>query len=107
MTNETNFVRLGKFSPGTPLRNRHRDPSAVAERYARLVAAGGAYCARCSLPIVSGDRWDLDHRDDRVGYLGPSRRTCNRAAGQAASMARRPDAHGGAVAVLPRLVART
>jgi hypothetical protein len=38
-------------------------------------------CARCGLPIAAGAEFDLDHTDDRAGYLGVSHRTCNRRAG--------------------------
>jgi hypothetical protein len=44
-------------------------------RVAEFVAAGLAVCARCGLPIdPARHEWDLDHRDDRRGYLGPSHR---------------------------------
>jgi hypothetical protein len=38
-------------------------------------------CARCGLPILPGDEWDLDHGPDRSSYLGPAHRRCNRVAG--------------------------
>ena len=50
-------------------------------RWAPIVAAGGAVCARCGGLILPGSRWDLDHTPDRTGYNGPAHRYCNRAAG--------------------------
>jgi hypothetical protein len=44
-----------------------------------LVEAGGVSCARCSQPIEPGTPWDLDHTEDRTGYLGASHSRCNRA----------------------------
>ncbi len=40
-------------------------------------------CARCGLPMYPGQALDLDHTDDRTGYLGLSHRACNRRAGSA------------------------
>jgi hypothetical protein len=37
------------------------------QRYAELVAAGRAVCARCGLALDPLEPWDLDHRDDRKG----------------------------------------
>jgi hypothetical protein len=54
-------------------------------RLAREIAAQGAVCVRCGDAIVAGEPWDLDHRDDGAGYLGPAHRTCNRSAGGEAS----------------------
>jgi hypothetical protein len=31
--------------------------------------------------IAPGQPWDLDHTDDRRGYLGAAHRFCNRSAG--------------------------
>lgn len=50
------------------------------------VEAGGIPCFAivCLMPnrlILPGQLWDLDHTPDRTGYLGPSHRRCNRAAG--------------------------
>jgi hypothetical protein len=68
-----------------------RDPTNIAGRlrYGRthrqlraqlrgLVESGRARCSRCGEPILSGERWDLDHSDDGRGYRGPSHADCNR-----------------------------
>jgi hypothetical protein len=51
---------------------------AFRARIARLVNRGTEVCARCGFLIVPGEAWDLDHSDDRRGYLGPSHARCNR-----------------------------
>jgi hypothetical protein len=50
-------------------------------QFVRLVEAGQATCARCGLPILPGEPFDLDHADDRSSCLGASHRRCNRVAG--------------------------
>jgi hypothetical protein len=52
-----------------------------AIRRALLPDAYGRPCPRCGLPMVPGQALDLDHRDDRAGYLGMSHSRCNRRAG--------------------------
>jgi hypothetical protein len=52
---------------------------ASRKRWAEAVASGSVKCARCKQLIHPLEPWDLDHRDDRRGYLGPSHRACNRA----------------------------
>jgi len=42
-----------------------------------LVATGQVPCCRCGRLIQPSEKWHLDHRDDRRGYLGPSHATCN------------------------------
>jgi len=42
------------------------------------VAHGVVSCARCGKLIRPDDLFDLDHSDDRSGYLGASHRKCNR-----------------------------
>jgi hypothetical protein len=54
----------------------------LRESWSRVVAAGGAVCARCGLPIVPGTPWDLGHVDGsgKTMYQGPEHRGCNRGA---------------------------
>jgi hypothetical protein len=53
----------------------------MRERIAPQVEAGLLPCARCGLPILFGQAWELDHAPGKQGYLGPSHRKCNRRAG--------------------------
>jgi hypothetical protein len=46
-----------------------------------VVASGSASCTRCGQVIEPNEPWDLDHRDDRLGYNGAAHRSCNRSAG--------------------------
>jgi hypothetical protein len=57
--------------------------------WAPKVRRGEAYCTRCKQPIAPDDAWDLGHNDDRTAWTGPEHATCNRRAGQAASVAAR------------------
>ena len=59
----------------------------MRRRLAPVVATGTVPCARCGDPIGSGEKWELDHRDDGRGYLGPSHFRCNRRAGWDTMMA--------------------
>jgi hypothetical protein len=62
-----------------------------ATRRALLPDAYGRPCPRCGLPMLPGQALDLDHTDDRAGYLGMSHSTCNRRAGGRVGAARRRD----------------
>jgi hypothetical protein len=53
------------------------------KRWKRQVEQGLVACSRCGQPISPTEHWDLDHADNGAGYLGPSHRRCNRAAGAA------------------------
>jgi hypothetical protein len=50
-------------------------------RWARVVVGGAVARTRWGPSIARGEAWDLDHRDDRSGYLGPAHASCNRRAG--------------------------
>jgi hypothetical protein len=47
------------------------------KRWGLVVQAGYAVCVRCGIPIELGSPFHLDHRDDRLGYLGVSHAGCN------------------------------
>ncbi len=49
---------------------------------ADLARRPGQPCARCGRPMYVSQLLDLDHTDDRTGYLGLSHRACNRRDGQ-------------------------
>jgi hypothetical protein len=49
----------------------------------------GSGCVRCGLPILPGERWDLDHDESGGGYLGAAHSSCNRSAGGRKSVAMR------------------
>jgi len=59
--------------------NRHKE---LRKAWKRKVEAGTETCRRCGMTIDPWEPWDLDHADDRVGYLGPSHRYCNRSRSQ-------------------------
>ena len=54
---------------------QHRLTRARLKPYAD---AGLLTCARCGETIRPGDKWDLDHSNDREVYLGASHAGCNR-----------------------------
>jgi hypothetical protein len=68
-------------------RRRGYDHRHKLTRRAYLPAAYGQPCARCGETMTEGQDLDLDHTDDRTGYLGFSHRACNRAAGARAANA--------------------
>jgi hypothetical protein len=52
-----------------------------ARRRALAALVDGTPCPRCGLPMAYSQQLDLDHTDDRTGYLGLSHRRCNARAG--------------------------
>jgi hypothetical protein len=60
---------------------------AMRRRLAPLAASGTVNCARCNELIEPGEHWELDHRDDGRGWLGPSHAKCNHRAGWEAMIA--------------------
>lgn len=52
-----------------------------AKWVAKLEAGAEVACARCGEQIKADQAFDLDHTDDRTGYLGPSHTHCNRSVG--------------------------
>lgn len=68
--------------PTTTSRGYGAHHQRMRERLKPLVESGQAVCSRCGRLILPNEHWDLDHRDDRKGYLGASHRACNRGAGK-------------------------
>lgn len=54
---------------------------AERKRWETVVKQGDAVCTRCQKPLAPDDPFDLDHTDDRTGYLGAAHVSCNRGAG--------------------------
>jgi hypothetical protein len=54
---------------------------AMRRRLDPVVQSGTVPCARCGELIEPGSPWQLDHRDDGRGWLGPSHQRCNARAG--------------------------
>ena len=77
---------------GTRLRGYGYHHQQLRKRWAKVVEAGDAICARCGKWIEPGTPWDLDHADDdplRRKYLGPSHAKCNRGAARRRDSGRR------------------
>lgn len=69
----------------------------VRAQWQPRIDAGDVDCARCGLPILHGQRWDVGHTVDRAlggtsaHGLHPEHARCNRAAGgRLAQQLRRP-----------------
>jgi hypothetical protein len=70
--------------PGvTTLRGYGSEHQKLRKLLEPVVLSGQARCTRCRRLIAPGTKWDLDHTEDRGGYLGPAHRRCNRGAGAA------------------------
>jgi hypothetical protein len=69
-----NFPRVERSTSARGYGSLHQ---AERRRWEPVVQSGAAECVRCGLPIVPGTRWHLDHRDDKLGYLGPAHAMCN------------------------------
>lgn len=62
-------------------------------RLVPVVATGTVRCARCDELIAADDDWQLDHRDDGHGWLGPSHKRCNLRAGWEAMVGKNGNGH--------------
>ena len=83
----TNFPRSTASTTSRGYGTAHQ---AERRRWEPLVEAGVAVCVRCGVPIAPGTGWHLDHRDDKLGYLGVSHASCNlKAAGKRANELKR------------------
>lgn len=65
----------------TVARGYGREHVLERRRWVTLVASGTVTCSRCGRLLEPGAAFDLDHADDRSGYIGAAHPRCNRAAG--------------------------
>ena len=70
-------------------------------RLAPVVAAGKSTCGRCGELIEPDTPWQLDHRDDGRGWLGPSHASCNQRAGWEKMVASNSNGDGGGLEEQP------
>jgi hypothetical protein len=57
----------------------------IRKQITEMVECGAARCTRCDKRILPGERWHLDHNDERTGYNGAAHAVCNLSAGGAKS----------------------
>jgi hypothetical protein len=69
-----NFPRESRSSSARGYGTAHQ---AERRRWGLVVEAGQALCCRCGGWIAPGSPFHLDHRDDKLGYLGVSHAACN------------------------------
>jgi hypothetical protein len=75
-----NFPRPKRSTTARGYGSTHQ---ATRKRWEPVVESGYASCCRCGFTIAPGTAFHLDHRDDKLGYLGVSHARCNlRAAGK-------------------------
>jgi hypothetical protein len=68
--------REGQTRPGTTARGYGTSHARERERVARVVEAGGGYCAQCGGWIEPGSKWYLGHDHRNGGYAGPEHPKC-------------------------------
>jgi hypothetical protein len=85
MTPQSVFLSLTEAASGYRGSTTARGLGWTHQRYRkvwdRVVRSGNAVCTRCLEPIAWDAPWDLDHTNDRTGYLGAAHRRCNQQAG--------------------------
>jgi hypothetical protein len=67
----------GRRQPSRHVRGYGSVHDARRRQVTPLVNAGKAVCSRCGGPISPGERWHLDHSDDRQTYIGVAHEFCN------------------------------
>ena len=66
------------FYPSSRYNGPHK---ATRTRLDPVVKTGTVTCVRCGELIEPGEEWQLDHKDDGPGWLGPAHVKCNARAG--------------------------